>query len=114
MVLMLDYVGILANIIHAQYSSWSLANLSSLIKCLEASYHHARCFNADTGLRMKLWKKGFMRFNDSSKRLPHLVEQETASLAQVLTLVFRLYAQDDNSHVDAVARAAFAEPILKR
>jgi hypothetical protein len=114
MVLMLDYVGILANVIHAQYSSWSLSNLASMLRCLEVSYHHARCFNAATELRMKLWKKGFMRFADNSKRLPHLVEQETASLAQILTLAFRLYAQDADSHADASARAGFAEPIIER
>lgn len=114
MVMMLDYVGIIANIIHAQYDTWSLGNLKSVIQCLEASYHHARCFNADPDLRSNLWKKGFMRFQDNPRRLPHLVEQETSAMAQILILVFRLYAQDDNSHPDAAARANFAEPIISR
>lgn len=114
MVLMLDYVGIMSNIIHAQFNSWSLKNLECMVRCLEAGYHHARCFNANTDLRTKLWKKGFMRFGDNSQRLPHLVEQETSSLAQILIVAFRLYAQAADTHPDASARVNFAEPLLFR
>ena len=114
MVLMLDYIGIMSNIIHAQFSSWSLKNLENMIRCLEAGYHHARCFNANTDLRKKLWKKGFMRFGDNSQRLPHLVEQETSSLAQILIVAFRLYTQAPDSHPDATTRSNLAEPLLFR
>lgn len=114
MVVMLDYIGILSNVIHAQYNSWSMNNIENVVRCLEASYHHARCFNADSDLRAKLYRKGFMRFRDNSKRRPHLVEQETSSLAQILIVAFRLYTMNTESHADAEARANFAEPLILR
>ena len=114
MVFMLDYIGILSNIIHAQFNSWSLSDLESLLKCLEASYHHARCFNANSDLRLSLWKKGFMRYADNSQRLPHLVEQETSSMAQLLILSFKMYTQEEESHEDAAARSNMAESIVLR
>ena len=114
MVLMLDYVGRMADIINAQYERWTLDNLSDMLRCMEAGYHHARCFNNDVDLRVKLHKKGFMRFKDNLSKLPHLLEQETSCLANILTIAFRLCAEEGGAHPDANQRASFAELILIR
>lgn len=114
MVVMLEYIKVLSRIINDQYNSWTLDHFSKMIRCLEASYHHARCFNSDEGLRTRLWNKGFMRFKNSPEMLPHLVEQETSSLVHILVVAFRLYLRDGGSHPEAAARSSFAEPIVMR
>lgn len=115
MVLMLDFINKMANIINVQFSAWTIDNFSRMMQALQASYHHARCFNQDVDLRTKLWWKGFMSFKDNPRRLPHLLEQETSSLLQLSRIALRLYGSaNENPVALAPARSAFAEPLLLR
>ena len=114
MVLMLDYIPRISNIIQMQFSSWSLDNLTEMMRCMEAAYHHARCFNNDSDLRSKLQRKGFMRFKTDPQKLPHLLEQETSSLFHILTIAFKLFAEEGGPHLDASGRSSLAEISLIR
>lgn len=113
MVLTLDYIRVMGDMLHTHYESWSMSHWPVLLGTLQCTYDHARCFNLDTTLRSQLKAKGFMKFRDNPSRLPHLLEQETQSAAQLLVFAFRLYAEE-GSGVSGDNKAKFAEPILKR
>jgi brefeldin A-inhibited guanine nucleotide-exchange protein len=115
MVLMLDFINKMANIINVQFSAWSIDNFSRMMRSLQATYYHARCFNKDVDLRTKLWRKGFMIFKDNPRRLPHLLEQETSALLQMSRIALRLYASTNEVPADlGPARSDFAEPLVLR
>jgi hypothetical protein len=113
MVLTLDFLRAVGDIIHTHYDSWSLSDISVLLGTLQCCYDHGRCFNGDQKLRTHLKAKKFMRFRDNPSRLPHLLEQETRSAAQILVFGFRLYSEEKgNSFGDGKAR--HVEGIMKR
>ena len=113
MVLTLDYVKVMGDILHTHYNSWSMSHLPVLLGTLQCCYDHARCFNADNQLRSQLRVRNFMRFRDNPARLPHLLEQETQSAAQILIFGFKLYAEEGTG-LTGDMKAKLAEPILKR
>ena len=113
MVLFLDYVRVMGDVLRRHYRSWSTTHLLVLMGTLQCCYDYARCFNADVALRSQLKAKNFMRFRDNPARLPHLLEQETQAACQILSVAFRLFAEEGESP-DGDAKARLAEPIIKR
>jgi brefeldin A-inhibited guanine nucleotide-exchange protein len=113
MVLALDFIRGMGEIIHTHYDSWSLEDLALLLGTLQCFYDHSRCFNSDLKLRTHLRSKKFMRFRDNPSRLPHLLEQETRSAAQIFLFGYRLYSEENMNSLGN-ERARFTEPILKR
>ncbi|KAJ3033191.1 Brefeldin A-inhibited guanine nucleotide-exchange protein 2 [Rhizophlyctis rosea] len=55
------------------------------LKCLYASYAVARAFNADYDLRYAIYRRGLV------PQMPHLVKQETVSIATYLRVLFAVY-----------------------
>lgn len=113
MVLTLDFIRAIGDVIHTHYDSWSLNDLSLLLGTLQCCYDHARCFNGDHKLRTHLRAKKFMKFRDNPSRLPHLLEQETRSAAQILVFGFRLFSEEKSGTIGN-GKAKFADSILKR
>jgi hypothetical protein len=113
MVLSLDYIRVMGDLLHSHYDSWTMAHWPVLLGTLQCIFDHARCLNSDVTLRSQLKAKGFMKFRDNPSRLPHLLEQETQSAAQLLAFAFRLYAEE-GSGPTGDSKAKFAEPIIKR
>lgn len=113
MVLALDFIRGMGEIIHTHYDSWSLEDLSLLLGTLQCFYDHSRCFNSDLKLRTHLRSKKFMKFRDNPSRLPHLLEQETRSAAQIFLFGYRLYSEE-NMNTSGNSRAHLVEAILKR
>ena len=113
MVVTLHSLRVLGDLCLNYYSAWDIGHLSQLLNTIEACYHHARSFNNDYQLRQNLKQRSFMKFRDNSTRLPHLLEQETLSVSKILTFVFRLCSEEGDGGL-ANARAAFAEPWLRR
>ncbi|KAH8378040.1 hypothetical protein KR093_008657 [Drosophila rubida] len=68
--------------------------LFTLAECLMQSHRFAKRFNADQDQRNLLWRAGF---KGSVK--PNLLKQETASLACVLRIFFKMYG-DENRRSD--------------
>jgi Sec7-like guanine-nucleotide exchange factor len=114
MVLSLDIIDAIGDMLNTHYSSLRVNHLKQLLGVLQASYDHARCFNADDELRALLRARNFMRFGDNSARLPHLLEQETQAASQLLTYSFRLYQEENNSKANGKVKSTLAEPIIKR
>ena len=114
MVLSLDIIDVIGDMLQAHYDSFLVNHFEQLLGVLQGSYDHARCFNADDELRAQLRTRNFMRFGDNAARLPHLLEQETKSASQLLTCSFRLYQEETNAAANGKAKAALAEPIIKR
>jgi Sec7-like guanine-nucleotide exchange factor len=113
MVLALEFIRGMGDIIHTHYDSWSLEDLTLLLGTLQCFYDHSRCFNSDLKLRTHLRSKKFMKFRDNPSRLPHLLEQETRSAAQIFLFGYRLYSEE-KMNTTGNARAYLVEPILKR
>lgn len=55
---------------------------------MDESYRFAKEFNQELGLRLKLWKEGFMA---DLKQLPGLTAQERDSISTYLKILFRMY-----------------------
>ena len=68
--------------VYAQIPSSELLRLMALLK---GSYLFAKKFNNDKGLRMRLWKEGFM------KQPPNLLKQESGSAATYVNILVRMY-----------------------
>lgn len=68
--------------VYAQIPSSELLRLMSLLK---GSYSFAKRFNNDKGLRMRLWREGFM------KQPPNLLKQESGSAATYVNILVRMY-----------------------
>lgn len=62
-------INTVSDFIDVYYDQLSLSNLNILLECLDKSYRFAREFNQELGLRLKLWKEGFMA---DLKQLPGL------------------------------------------
>ena len=67
------------------YTTIPPAELLKLMSALDESYRFARSFNRDQGLRMALWKVGFM------VHLPNLLRQECSSAATLVKVLRRMY-----------------------
>ncbi|XP_021363168.1 brefeldin A-inhibited guanine nucleotide-exchange protein 1-like isoform X2 [Mizuhopecten yessoensis] len=65
-----------------------------LADCLKESHSFAKDFNSNHEQRNILWKAGFR-----GKAKPHLLKQETQSLACLFRILFRMY--DDDARQDA-------------
>ncbi|TMW45397.1 hypothetical protein DOY81_009519 [Sarcophaga bullata] len=76
------------------YSYLRTRQLLTLADCLMQSHRFAKRFNADQEQRNILWRAGF---KGSIK--PNLLKQETASLACVLRIFFKMYG-DENRRSD--------------
>lgn len=76
------------------YSYLRTRQLFTLTECLLQSHRFAKRFNADHEQRNTLWRAGF---KGSIK--PNLLKQETASLACVLRIFFKMYG-DENRRND--------------
>ncbi|XP_037928195.1 brefeldin A-inhibited guanine nucleotide-exchange protein 1 isoform X2 [Teleopsis dalmanni] len=76
------------------YSYLRTRQLLQLADCLMQSHRFAKRFNADQDQRNLLWRAGF---KGSVK--PNLLKQETASLACVLRIYFKMYC-DENRRSD--------------
>ncbi|XP_017859682.1 PREDICTED: brefeldin A-inhibited guanine nucleotide-exchange protein 1 [Drosophila arizonae] len=68
--------------------------LFTLAECLMQSHRFAKRFNADQDQRNLLWRAGF-----KGTVKPNLLKQETASLACVLRIFFKMYS-DENRRSD--------------
>ena len=67
------------------YTTIPPQELLKLMSALDESYRFARSFNRDQGLRMALWKVGFM------VHLPNLLRQECSSAATLVKVLRRMY-----------------------
>ncbi|KAI5294317.1 guanine nucleotide exchange protein for ADP-robosylation factor [Ascosphaera acerosa] len=63
--------------------------LLRLMALLKKSYQFAKRFNEAKELRIRLWRQGFM------KQPPNLLKQESGSAATYVTILFRMY-EDEN------------------
>jgi brefeldin A-inhibited guanine nucleotide-exchange protein len=72
----------------AVYSEIPSTELLRLMSLLKKSFTFARRFNGDKELRMRLWREGFM------KQPPNLLKQESGSAATYVSILLRMY-QDD-------------------
>jgi len=70
------------------YDCFSLSNINILLECLDKSYKFAKEFNQEFGLRMKLWKDGFMA---DLNQIPKLTGQEKESISTYLVILFRMH-----------------------
>ena len=113
MVLTLDYIRVMGNMLNTHYNAWEMSHLPVLLNTLQCCYDYARCFNMDSALRSQLKTKSFMKFRDNPARLPHLLEQETQTAAQLLVFAFRLYAEEGTGGLGD-EKSKLAEPIIKR
>ncbi|KAF6232602.1 hypothetical protein HO173_009270 [Letharia columbiana] len=68
--------------VYAQIPSSELLRLMGLLK---SSYTFAKKFNNNKGLRMRLWREGFM------KQPPNLLKQESGSAACYVNILLRMY-----------------------
>ncbi|KAJ3056406.1 Brefeldin A-inhibited guanine nucleotide-exchange protein 2 [Rhizophlyctis rosea] len=64
------------------------------LKCLYNSYAVARAFNADYDLRYAIYRRGLV------PQMPHLVKQETVSVATYLRVLFAVYRAQGDSEGD--------------
>lgn len=71
------------------YSLVPLPNLLKLASFLENSYKFAKEFNDDYNLRVRLWNAGII------ERLPNLLKQESSSAAVYISIMVRLYCDDE-------------------
>ncbi|KAI6247943.1 hypothetical protein HI914_03819 [Erysiphe necator] len=72
--------------VYAQIPSPELLRLMSLLK---KSFLFARKFNENKDLRMRLWREGFM------KQPPNLLKQESGSAATYVSILLRMYHDED-------------------
>ena len=72
--------------VYAHIPSTELLRLMALLK---RSFQFARKFNEDKELRMRLWREGFM------KQPPNLLKQESGSAATYVSILFRMFADND-------------------
>ncbi|KAL5280006.1 ARFGEF1.2 family protein [Megaselia abdita] len=71
------------------YSYLSTPHLVQLIDCLLQSHRFAKEFNSNHDQRNVLWRAGF-----KGAVKPNLLKQETTSLACVLRILFKMYADE--------------------
>lgn len=71
------------------YAHIPSAELLRLMALLKRSFQFARRFNEDKELRMRLWREGFM------KQPPNLLKQESGAAATYVSILFRMFADND-------------------
>ena len=71
------------------YTHIPSAELLKLMALLKRSFQFARRFNEDKELRMRLWREGFM------KQPPNLLKQESGSAATYVSILFRMFADNN-------------------
>jgi brefeldin A-inhibited guanine nucleotide-exchange protein len=71
------------------YAHIPSAELLRLMALLKRSFQFARRFNEDKELRMRLWREGFM------KQPPNLLKQESGSAATYVSILFRMFADNE-------------------
>lgn len=86
------------------YKYVPLEDLMKMIGLLEDSYKFARDFNEDYNLRVRLWNSGVM------DKLPNLLKQETSAVGVFISILFRLYC--DNQKVDAKTHKQITETLI--
>ena len=79
-------------------------NLMKLTQLLEYSYDFSRKFNIDYNLRVRLWNAGVI------DKLPNLLKQETASSGVYISILFRLYC--DNEKVDDKVKSEITDKLI--
>lgn len=72
--------------VYAQIPSPELLRLMALLK---KSFLFAKKFNENKDLRMRLWREGFM------KQPPNLLKQESGSAATYVSILLRMYHDED-------------------
>lgn len=73
-----------------------------MLDCLDKSYRFAKEFNAELGLRLKLWNDGFMA---DLKQLPGLTAQERESISTYLKILFKIYFSPTKEGLDVEANS---------
>ena len=111
--LTLDFIRAMGEMIHMYYNVWNTAQMQNLLLTLETCYHHARCFNEDARLRLELKNHNFMKFRHNPQKLPHLLEQESQSSAQLLVFLFRIL-EEETDDAERRDQAHLAETMLQR
>lgn len=77
------------------FSCLSSERLLLLLDSLQASHDFSLAFNANTDLRNRLWKLGFMK----NRTKPNLYRQETSSMGVELRILFRIYTTEARAAV---------------
>lgn len=86
------------------YACIPYKHLISLSKLLEGSYQFSRDFNEDYNLRVRLWNSGVV------DKLPNLLKQETSSVGVYISILFRLYCDEDK--VDNEGRVKIVSTLI--
>lgn len=113
MTLTLDFIRSIGEMIHMYYNVWNTLQMRDMLLTLETSYHHARCFNEDARLRLELKNHHFMKFRHNPQKLPHLLEQESQSSAQLLVFLFRIF-EEETDDPERREQVNIAEVVLQR
>lgn len=93
------------------YDQLQLPHLAALLECLDRSYRFAKEFNAELGLRLKLWNEGFM---SELQQLPGLTAQERESISTYLKILFRMYfAPKEGQAGEAAGLFGLCSKVLK-
>lgn len=71
------------------YTTVPYSNLIALTKLLYQSYTFAKDFNEDYNLRVRLWNAGVV------DKLPNLLKQETSSIGVYISVLFKLYCDEE-------------------
>lgn len=88
----------------AVYNEIPSTELLRLMGLLKKSFTFARRFNSDKELRMKLWREGFMR------QPPNLLKQESGSAATYVSILLRMYHDDQRERRES--RAAIEAALI--
>ena len=86
------------------YETIPYQKLIDLSKLLKESYEFARKFNEDYDLRVRLWNGGVV------DKLPNLLKQETSAVGVYISVIFRLYCDDEK--IDDATRASIVEILI--
>ena len=97
MVAALEMCRLIGESVHYHFESWDIDHCKTFLDMFGAIRCHAREFNSTTHLRKNLHERGFMRFSDDVKRLPHLIEHEVLAVTQQLLFILELYSQPSTS-----------------
>ena len=95
MVVTLDLIQSISVIVEAFLITWEASQIATLLTALHNCHAYAHAFNHSTQLRINLKLAGFMKFPDNSARLPHLLEQESDSLMEILRVTSKLRNSSD-------------------
>ena len=97
MVVTLDLIQSISVIVEAFLGTWEASQIATLLTALHSCHAYAHAFNHSTQLRINLKLAGFMKFPDNAARLPHLLEQESDALLEILRVTSKLTSSTDAS-----------------